>query len=256
MAIHTEKENSAQVVIPELVYFTKTAHHEAYSRISPLRHEVSAGGKNVVVTGGGTGIGRAVAIAFTQAGAKSVSILGRREDRLKLTLDKLQTITLSKSTTFSYQTCDLRRHEQVETALDAIVKKVGQIDILVSNAGSLPDLGPLANYNSDHFLDAFALNVQSTLNAVQGFMRRSGPKPMILNINSCISHMSPIPMTGAYGVSKAANLKLMDYFATENPNLHIVNVQPGTVETEMSEKAGVQHLDQGEKSQPLILTRT
>lgn len=247
MAINDGGQNSSQtdIVVPELVNFTKIAHHKAYSRISPLKPELSANGKNVVVTGGGTGIGKAIALAFAQAGAQSVSILGRREDRLKSTVDELRNSASSKSSVSQYEVCDLRHAEEVRAAFDSIVKTVGKIDILVSNAAVLPDITPLAGFNTDRFMQGFELNVLTALNAVQAFLPRSVPKPMVINISSCIAHMSAMPMVSGYAVSKAANLKLMDYFAAENPELHVVNVQPGTVKTEMSEKAGAPGKDSG-----------
>lgn len=67
---------------PKPTSFTKTWHSTPYPLISPTRPALTAKNKNVVVTGGGTGIGNAIAIAFAQAGAKSVSILGRRREKL------------------------------------------------------------------------------------------------------------------------------------------------------------------------------
>ena len=50
--------------------------------------------------------------------------------------------------------------------------------------------------------------------------------------------MLPIPNLGAHGMSKIAGVKLFDYIQAENPDLHIVNTQPGSVDTEMSRQAG------------------
>lgn len=244
----TETTTSGQVTIPELFYFTKAVHHETYDRISPLRPEVTAHGKNVVVTGGGTGIGKAIAIAFAQAGAKSVSILGRREDRLKTAIDDLRSAATSDASVFQYGVADLKDRKQIDKALDSIVKEVGKIDILVSSAGVLPELGPLATIDASNFMKSFELNVLTALNAVQAFLPRAGPHPIIISVSSCIAHMSPMPNVSGYAVSKAANLKMMNYFAAENPNLHVVNLQPGTVATEMSESAGVQPHDLSKSS--------
>lgn len=68
--------------LPSFVSFTQTWHNKPYDYISPDRQELSMAGQNVVVVGGGTGIGKATAIAFAQAGAASVSILGRHVDRV------------------------------------------------------------------------------------------------------------------------------------------------------------------------------
>jgi hypothetical protein len=65
------------------VSLTTTWHYRPYQAISPTRPEVSAAERHRVIAGGGTSIGKAAAIAFAQAGAKSVSIIRRRIDRLE-----------------------------------------------------------------------------------------------------------------------------------------------------------------------------
>lgn len=60
--------------------FTKIFHHEPYDEISPSRPDLSVKGKSVIITGGGTGIGKAIAKAYAQAGASSIAIIGRRGD--------------------------------------------------------------------------------------------------------------------------------------------------------------------------------
>lgn len=238
-------DSNGKVIVPEIEYYTETVHHDTYERISPLGARSSLQGKNVVVTGGGTGIGKAIAIAFAQAGAKSVSILGRREAPLKATLLDLEKATPYSTSIFKYEICDLIQRDQVDKALDAIVDTIGSIDVLVSNAGSLQDLVPIAKFNASDFMHGFELNVLTTLNVVQAFLKRHGRDSVIINVSSCIAHMRPMPNVSGYAVSKAANLKLMDYFAFENPEIRVFNLQPGTCETDMQTKAGVPAKDKG-----------
>lgn len=241
-------EAAGKVTVPHLDYFTKIVHHEAYASISPLKPELSARGKNIVVTGGGTGIGKQIALEFGRAGARSVSILGRREDRLKNAVEEIIAAATDKTTISTYEMADLMKREEVDDAMRSIAAKVGKLDILVSNAGVLPNLGPIVGYDSDELMRGFNVNVLSAFNAVQAFLNSATPSPMIINISTCITHMAPMPGVSGYATSKAANLKMMDYFAAENPHLHIVNVQPGTVTTEMSEKAQVEGKDAGKSS--------
>jgi len=230
------------VLLPELIPFTKIWHTKPYPFISPTRPELSAAGKNVVVTGGGTGIGKAIAVAFTQAGAASVAILGRRVDRLQAASAEIR--ASGPATRVLYEAADLTQRTAVDGALQSVVHRVGKIDIFVSNAGVLPDMAPSIGYNLSEFRRSFELNVVSTFNAVQGFIPLAAPDAMLFNISSAAAHFAPIPGAFAYAAGKAASLKMLYYVAAENPDLHVVHVQPGAVATEMNAGRGIETLDQ------------
>ena len=221
-------------VVPDLVSFTKAWHSAAYDAISPLRPELSATGKNVVVTGGGTGIGKAIATAFSQAGAASVSILGRREDRLKTSLASMTGVKNAR-TKLQYEVADLCKREEIERAFSNITAKVGKIDVYVSNAGVLPTPGAVATIDPGEFLYGWNINVMGALNGAQVFLSHAAPNAILLSISTGIAHFAPMPGMSAYAATKVANTKMMDYFAAENPSLHVVNVQPGVVSTEMND---------------------
>lgn len=135
---------------------------------------------------------------------------------------------------------------QLENAFADLVSEVGKPHILINSAGMLPDPGPLADADSEVLESTFATNVFGTLNAAQTFLRHAAEEPVVLNINSGISHMAPLRSMGVYAASKAANAKLFDYLALENPHLHLVNVQPGVVDTEMNREGKVQTQDKRE----------
>lgn len=234
--------------LPEWDSFTKEYHNEPYPFISPSRPEIKAAiaGKNVVVTGGGTGIGRAIAIAFSQAGAASVSILGRRIDRLEKAAAEMKAAAaaLGHSPRIIIETADLMQRDQVDAAFASVSQKLGgpdkaTLDILVSNAGSLPMPAPVVGYDADLLMRGFALNVLSAFNAIQAWVPfvKGKKDAVLLNISSSIAHISPMPGLSAYAASKAANLKMVDYVAAENPDIHVVNIQPGVVATEIMGEA-------------------
>jgi FlaA1/EpsC-like NDP-sugar epimerase len=72
--------------------FTKVWHTEPYPAISPTRPELSVTGKSVLITGGGTGIGAAIAKAFAAAGSTQIAIVGRTEKTLLATKQELETL--------------------------------------------------------------------------------------------------------------------------------------------------------------------
>ncbi|KAL4892987.1 hypothetical protein BDV59DRAFT_179213 [Aspergillus ambiguus] len=219
---------------PEPISFTKAWHCEPYPFLSPFKPELSMSGKNVVITGGGTGIGNAIAVAFAKAGAKSVSILGRRLDKLKLGAESITRAVASGGIVqVLFEVADIREAGQLATALHSIVDKVGNIDILVSNANSMPPSGPIANIDTDQFVNGVTDNIRGALNTFQAFLQVAGPSPIFLNTSSCLANIAPVGGgLGGYSVSKAACLKMMDCLTVENPNVHITNLHPGWVATE------------------------
>ena len=86
-------------------------------------------GKNILITGGGSGIGSAMAQQFSDMGA-SIAVLGRREIKLKETADLIK----NKGGTAYFHTCDVRNTDQINEAIDYFLDNMKNIDILVNNA--------------------------------------------------------------------------------------------------------------------------
>ncbi|PYH40409.1 SDR family NAD(P)-dependent oxidoreductase [Aspergillus saccharolyticus JOP 1030-1] len=221
---------------PQPILFTKKWHTKPYPFISPARPELSAAGKNVIVTGGGSGIGNAIAVAFAQANAKSVSILGRRLQTLQAGAETITAAATAAGTSTQVlsATADLRHRDAVDQALASIVSQVGQIDIFVSNAGTLPPPGLIRESDGAAVLTGVAENLQSAWNAVQGFLAVAAPDPILLNTSSCLANSAPMSGFSGYAVAKAAVLKMMEYVAAEHPEVRVVSVQPGWVATEIN----------------------
>lgn len=193
-------------------------------------------GKNVVITGGGTGIGAAAAIAFAQAGAKSVSIIGRRVDRLQTAGAAIT--EANPATQVVLQTGDVADPTSIKAALGAIVAKTGgKIDIFLNNAGMLPKEATVMDSPELEVRQSFETNVMGSFNALQAFTPLAAPGAKLLNTGSSIGHWAPLPEVPgvwSYAAAKAATLKMIDYYASENPNIYVVSVHPGIVGTEIN----------------------
>jgi len=87
-------------------------------------------GKNIVVTGGGTGLGKSMTKVFLEAGA-NVLITSRKEDVLKATCSELKTETGGK---IEYAVCDVRKPDEVEAALDKAWSAFGNVNVWLNNA--------------------------------------------------------------------------------------------------------------------------
>ncbi|KAK5053189.1 hypothetical protein LTR84_002163 [Exophiala bonariae] len=221
--------------------FTKTWHNKSYPQISPNRPELRAEGKVVFVTGAGTGIGKATAIGFAQAGAKAIVIFGRRVDKLKLAAEEIRSANTNGTTTVIVEGVDLSDRAAVHAAFADAIKQLGgaSIDVFVSNAGTFQGPGSVAGYDEDDFNKTIKLNMGSAFNSIKEMLPLLGPNATVLNITSGIAHIDAIPgQFWSYAVVKTANTKMFDYFQAENPNLRVFNVQPGVVSSEMNTYGG------------------
>ena len=96
---------------------------------SPLAGDANAG-KVAIVTGGGTGIGRATALELARTGA-AVAICGRRPEPIADARERLEAIGVEVLA----MPCDVREPDQVEAFLGAVGDRFGRVDVLVNNAG-------------------------------------------------------------------------------------------------------------------------
>lgn len=228
------------------VSFTKTWHHKPYPEIDPRLPELQAKGKFVVVTGGGTGIGKAIAIAFAHAGAKTIAILGRRLGRLEDAALEIKQNASDGDTKVLVESVDISKRADLDAAVASLSKKAGgaKIDILVSNAGISTDAGPIVGYDETEFRRGLEIIVIGSFNTIQSFSPQLAPNAHIFNISSGMAHIKPIPGFSVYSTAKATVIKMFDYLQEENPAWHINQVQPGVIATEQNAKFGVTSQDE------------
>lgn len=217
---------------------TKAWHTTEYEGINPERPELSAAGKTIVITGGGSGIGPHIATAFARAGAANIVILGRTSSTLQDTKSSLNA-SYPKVNVIAI-VADVVDKAAVDAAFDEIHNSVGLIDGLISNAGYLAEPSPVATTSIDDWWKAFETNVKGPLHLAQAFLRYVAPverQPVIVNVTSGIAHLPVWPGMSSYAASKIAGVKLFDYLGAENPGVRVVSIQPGTIDTAMARKA-------------------
>jgi citronellol/citronellal dehydrogenase len=111
-------------------------------------------GQVAVVTGGGTGLGRAAALELAALGAQVV-VCGRRQEPLD------ETVAAAEGGRVEARTCDIREEDQVEGFVDGVIERHGQIDLLVNNAGG-QYLTPAEDITPKGFRTVIRLNVEGT----------------------------------------------------------------------------------------------
>lgn len=217
----------------DFTYFTKVTHHDTYPEIDPTQDKLSAAGKHVVVTGGGTGIGKSIALSFARAGAASVAIMSRRRAVLEDTTKEIA--AAGPNTHVVFATADATDRISLDAAFKSIANQTGgRIDVLVSHAGGLPSPGTVAEADVKALTQGFEMNVASSFNTFQAFLPYAAKDAQIFNTSSGIGHILPTPGVFNYAMTKAAGIKLFEYIALEHPDFHVVSVQPGVIATEMN----------------------
>lgn len=196
-------------------------------------------GKVAIVTGGGSGIGRGVALALARAGVKVV-VCGRRQYRLDETVGLIWEIG---GGALAVQ-ADVTQEGDVDNLVKATLESYGRIDVLVNNA-AISTGGLLHQVDTETYERTMATNLRGPFlvtRAVLPHMRaqRSGH---IINISS-ESGMEYYTGDSVYGTSKHALNALGEYVQRENQELNIrVNtICPGMVVSEMTEnESGLDH---------------
>ena len=189
-------------------------------------------GKTAVVTGSTKGIGKAIARALAQHGAKVV-VSSRDEDRVAATERELA----DEGLVVLGLPCNVGRKPELERLVDESRRAFGQIDIVVANAAINPHYGSFADISDEAFAKIMATNVQSNLWLAQLVAdemreRKDGAIIYVSSIGGTIGS----PIIGAYCISKAADLQLVRNLAVElGPhNIRVNAITPGLVRTDFA----------------------
>jgi NAD(P)-dependent dehydrogenase (short-subunit alcohol dehydrogenase family) len=191
--------------------------------------------KVVIVTGGGTGIGRGAAIRFANEGAEVV-VSGRRTEPLESVVKE---IMASGDKAWS-QTCDVRQIDQIQSLVDVVVARSGHIDVLINNAG-VPGEGTFLEVTPDYYDHVLETNLRGCYFMAQRVakaMIAQGNGGSIINITSIDATAADGPYS-AYCTAKAGLVNLTRCMAFElAPHKIRANaVAPGFTMTEMTSNA-------------------
>ena len=209
-------------------------------------------GRTAIVTGGGSGIGRAIALRFAHAGAR-VAIVDVAAESAATTANEAQAL----GTTSVAVPCDVSRQADVTAAFQRIESRLGPVHILVNSAG-VAHIGTIEQTTEDDLDRLYAVNVKGVYNCLKAAVASmKGRGGVILNIASVASTVG-IPDRFAYSMTKGAVLT-MTYSVARDYVSHGIRcnaISPARVHTPFVDGYLAQHYPGREREMFDQLSRT
>ncbi|HIJ82744.1 MAG: YciK family oxidoreductase [Magnetococcales bacterium] len=192
--------------------------------------------KITLVTGAGSGIGRAVANLFASEGAW-VILLGRTQAKLEETSDQIN----AAGGRAVIAPLDLENGlDRIPELARALHERFGHLDVLVNNAGILGTLTPLENYESILWEQVFRINVTAPFFLTRELMPllKKSPEASVINCSSSVAFKGRA-FWGAYAATKAALVNMTETWAGEfsKRGVRFNTVNPGATATAMRAQA-------------------
>ena len=210
--------------------------------------------KVAIVTGAGSGIGRAVSLALMANGYR-VALLGRTETSLRETLE---TCADGRDRGALFVT-DVRSASQVEHSITAVREKWRRVDLLFNNAGTFGPAKAFEDLSSDEIQDVVATNLVGsivTAQAVFRVMKEQDPRGGRIINNGSISAQVPRYGSAAYTMSKHAVTGLTRSLSLDGRGFDIAcgQIDIGNAMTDMAEKMtrGVPQADGQLRIEPVM----
>ena len=192
---------------------------------TPFRNDLLAG-RVALITGGGTGIGRAIALEMVSLGAR-IAICGRRPEPLAVVAEEIRA---AGGEVFS-DTCDIRDSERVQAYVDKVLERFGRIDVLVNNAGGqFPS--PASVMSPKGFEAVVRNNLVGTFNVIHAVANKAMiPQRSGRIVNVIANILRGFPGMAHTGAARAGVENLTRSLAVEwaPHNIQVTAVAPGTI---------------------------
>ncbi|MBK6014990.1 SDR family NAD(P)-dependent oxidoreductase [Streptomyces sp. MBT53] len=204
-------------------------------------------GRTALVTGAGSGIGRAIALAFAAEGAHVV-IAGRRREPLDETVALIE----AKGGKALAVSADVSQAADADALVRAAVDRYGSLDVAVNNAGVFRGGRPLADLAEEDWRTQLDINVTGVFLALRAEIAQMRAQPSggaIVNVASVFGVHTSSPGAAAYAASKAAVAALSRGAAVDHirEGVRINVVSPGATDTPMSLRPGETETDRAER---------
>lgn len=197
---------------------------------------ISLQGKTAIITGGGRGLGKAVALQLAQEGV-NIAITGRNENTLKATVEEIKQTGVKAA----YAVFNVENEAEVKAGIDELVNELGGVDILINNAG-VAQFGTLEAMSSQDWEQVMRVNlfgVYYAAMAVYPYLKAKGEGD-IVNVSSTAGLKGGANMS-AYAASKAAVVSLSQSMMAEwrKHNIRVITLTPSTIASDMSIQGGL-----------------
>lgn len=191
--------------------------------------------KIVVVTGASRGIGRSIAVAFAQEGARVV-LASRKQAGLDDAAAEINTID-GAPVAYTIAT-NTGQMDQCKALVDEVTAEFGRVDVLVNNAATNPHFGMIVDAEPWQWQKIIDVNMMgyfwTSKFAAESMSQRGGGK--IINMAS-VAGIAPGPFMGIYSISKAAVIMMTKVLAQElaQHNIQVNAIAPGIIKTRFAE---------------------
>jgi NAD(P)-dependent dehydrogenase (short-subunit alcohol dehydrogenase family) len=210
--------------------------------------------KVALITGAGTGVGRAAVLALAGAGY-AITLVGRR----KTMLDEVAAEAQKLGAKTHVAVCDVSKQEDVRAAFDATVKAFGRLDVVFNNAGVGAPPIPLEDLTYEQWKTVVDINLSGVFFCIQEsfrVMKSQSPRGGRIINNGSVSAYAPRPNSAPYtstkhgvlGLTKSASLDGRKY------DIAVGQIDIGNAATEMAMRmaSGVPQADLSIKIEPLM----
>lgn len=199
-------------------------------------------GKVALVTGAGSGIGRAASLLLARSGA-TVGLLGRTESDLRAAEAAISHAGGRAHTLVA----DVAREEQVQAAVEKLVTACGRLDVVFANAGVNGVWAPIEDLTPKEWRQTLDINLNGTFFTIQSSVPHLKQRGGSIIVCSSVNGTRMFSNTGAtaYACSKAAQTAMAKMLAVElgRAKIRVNVVCPGAIETEISDNTEERELE-------------